>query len=65
MAGAFGLKLAGPRFYGETLIDDAFMGEGKREVTATDIRRALGLYRRACRLQGFGLAAAAAVIWRF
>ena len=27
MAGALGLKLAGPRVYGETLVDDAFMGE--------------------------------------
>src|SRR5580693_5537979 len=30
MAGAFGLKLAGPRVYGETLVADAFMGEGRR-----------------------------------
>ena len=28
MAGALGLKLAGPRVYGETLVDDAFMGDG-------------------------------------
>ena len=34
MAGALGLKLAGPRVYGETLIDDAFMGEGRREADA-------------------------------
>ncbi len=27
MAGALGLKLAGPRVYGETLVEDAFMGE--------------------------------------
>jgi adenosylcobinamide-phosphate synthase len=63
-AGALGLRLAGPRVYGETLIDDAFMGEGKREATAADIRRALGLYRLACLIQGFGLAAAATVISR-
>ena len=29
MAGALGLKLAGPRVYGETLVDDAFMGRGQ------------------------------------
>ena len=41
--GALGLKLAGPRVYGTTLVDDAFMGEGRREATAADIRRALRL----------------------
>jgi adenosylcobinamide-phosphate synthase len=65
MAGALGLKLAGPRAYGETLVDDAFMGEGRREATAGDIFRALALYRRACLIQGLGLAAAATVIGLF
>ena len=41
MAGALGLKLAGPRVYGETLVDDAFMGSGRREADAADIRRAV------------------------
>jgi len=58
MAGALGLKLAGPRFYGETLVEDAFMGEGRREAKAADIRRALGLYRRAAAIQFFSLAVA-------
>ncbi len=62
MAGALGLRLAGPRIYGETLVDDAFMGEGRGEATATDIRRALGLYRLACLIQGFVLAAAVTVL---
>jgi adenosylcobinamide-phosphate synthase len=48
MAGALGLQLAGPRVYGETLVADAFMGGGRREATATDINRALRLYRAAC-----------------
>ena len=48
MAGALGLRLAGPRVYGETLVDDAFMGDGRREATAADITRALRLYRAAC-----------------
>ena len=51
MAGALGLKLAGPRVYGETLVDDAFMGSGRREAGAADIRRALRLYRRACAIE--------------
>jgi adenosylcobinamide-phosphate synthase len=56
MAGALGLKLAGPRVYGETMIEDAFMGDGRRDATTADIRRALSLYRLACLIQGLGLA---------
>jgi adenosylcobinamide-phosphate synthase len=48
MAGALGLRLAGPRVYGEVLVDDAFMGDGNRAATAADIRRALRVYRAAC-----------------
>lgn len=44
MAGALGLALAGPRVYGGVTIDDATMGDGRREATAQDIRRALRLY---------------------
>jgi adenosylcobinamide-phosphate synthase len=64
MAGALGLKLAGPRVYGRTLVDDAFMGEGRREADGADIRRALRLYRWACVIQAAPLAAAAFALWR-
>jgi adenosylcobinamide-phosphate synthase len=47
MAGALGLSLAGPRVYGGVTIDDATMGDGRRDATAADIRRALMLYRYA------------------
>jgi len=47
MAGALGLSLAGPRVYGGVPIDDATMGDGRRDATAADIRRALLLYRYA------------------
>jgi len=47
MAGALGLSLAGPRVYGGVKIDDATMGDGRRDATAADIRRALALYRYA------------------
>jgi adenosylcobinamide-phosphate synthase len=47
MAGALGLALAGPRVYGGVLVDDALMGNGRREATSADIRAALALYRRA------------------
>jgi adenosylcobinamide-phosphate synthase len=59
MAGALGLKLAGPRIYGETLVEDAFMGRGRREADAADLRRALRLYRLACVVQALALAGAA------
>ena len=61
MAGALGVKLAGPRVYGTTLVENAFIGEGPWEATAEDIRRALRLYRTACAIEAalLGLLAAA------
>jgi adenosylcobinamide-phosphate synthase len=48
MAGALGLSLAGPRVYGGVRVDDAFMGDGRRDDADTkDIDRALALYRAA------------------
>jgi adenosylcobinamide-phosphate synthase len=47
MAGALGLSLAGPRVYDGVTIDDATMGDGRRDATSADIRRALALYRYA------------------
>ncbi len=48
MAGALGIRLAGPRTYGGTVVDDGWMGSGRSDLSAADIRRALSLYRRAC-----------------
>jgi len=56
MAGALGLRLAGPRVYGETPVQDAWMGEGRPAATAADIRRALAMYRTACALQAAAIA---------
>jgi len=47
MAGALGLSLAGPRVYGGVRIEDALMGDGRREADCKDIGRALALYRTA------------------
>lgn len=47
MAGALGLRLAGPRVYGETRVEDSWMGRGRAAATAADIRDALHLYRGA------------------
>jgi adenosylcobinamide-phosphate synthase len=62
MAGALGLRLAGPRVYDGTLIPDAHMGDGRAETTAADIARALALYRTACWLQG-GLVMGLLALW--
>jgi adenosylcobinamide-phosphate synthase len=61
-AGALGLSLAGPRIYGAHRVDDAFMGDGRTDANATDIRRALSLYRRADALLIAILAAATAFV---
>jgi adenosylcobinamide-phosphate synthase len=41
MAGALGLRLAGPRRYGGALVADAWMGYGSAAAGPADIRRAL------------------------
>ncbi|MGL4288586.1 MAG: adenosylcobinamide-phosphate synthase CbiB [Phreatobacter sp.] len=61
MAGALGLRLAGPRVYGTAKVEDRWMGDGRPEATAVDIRAALRLYRRACGLL-WGLAAAGGMV---
>jgi adenosylcobinamide-phosphate synthase len=48
MAGALGLRLAGPRRYAGELVDDAWMGNGRAAATPTDIRRALRILVLAC-----------------
>ena len=48
MAGALGLRLAGPRRYAGQTVDDAWMGEGRAAATPTDIRRGLRVYVLAC-----------------
>lgn len=44
MAAVLELRLAGPRQYGETLIQDPWMGEGRAEACASDIARALRVF---------------------
>ncbi len=51
MAGALGLRIAGPRVYGDVRVDGAWMGDGRAEATPADLDRALALYRTACALQ--------------
>jgi len=64
MAGALGLAIAGPRFYGGVEVQDATMGEGgRREATAADIRAALRLYWAADGLMIGLLALLSALVW--
>lgn len=66
MAGALGFKLNGPRYYGGELRDDHWTGDGRANLNATDIRRALRLYRIACIMQFAVLAilgTGAALLW--
>lgn len=64
MAGALGFRLAGPRVYGDQSVDDAYMGDGRAELDAGDIRRALRLYQAACIIQGCVLALLSLLVLR-
>lgn len=55
MAGALGLRLAGPRYYDGVLVDDAWMGNAEVTAAPADIRRALRLYCRACTILAAGV----------
>jgi adenosylcobinamide-phosphate synthase len=59
MAGALGLRLAGPRVYGEIMVQDGWMGDGRAEATVADLRRALAIVRAACAVQMAVMAALA------
>jgi len=48
MAGALGLRLAGPIAYDGIISDKLWIGEGDRPARTEDIRRGLGIYALAC-----------------
>ena len=58
-AGALGLKLGGPRLYGEDDAREPWLGEGRADATAADIDRMLRLYAAACLLNAGVVAALA------
>ena len=65
MAGALGLRFAGPRVYDGAVIEDHWIGDGRETASARDIRLALRQYRVACAIQFVsvaGLAAAMALL---
>ncbi|MCU9849414.1 adenosylcobinamide-phosphate synthase CbiB [Defluviimonas sp. WL0024] len=55
MAGALGIRLSGPRVYADRVADEPWVNAGGADPGATDIGRALGLYR-------FAMLALAAVV---
>ncbi|UMM08202.1 adenosylcobinamide-phosphate synthase CbiB [Gluconobacter frateurii] len=63
MAGALGLRLAGPRVYAGVRVEDHWMGNGRSEATPDDLAKALRLYRRACILQGVVLVGLTSLLW--
>jgi adenosylcobinamide-phosphate synthase len=65
MAGALGVRLAGPRAYEGTMRDYHWIGDGREAACAQDIRAALRQYRVACAIQlacVAGLVAATALL---
>ncbi|MBR0560423.1 adenosylcobinamide-phosphate synthase CbiB [Neokomagataea anthophila] len=55
MAGALGLRLAGPRIYSGERVEDDWMGNGRSNATLQDLSAALKLYNRACLCQALVL----------
>ena len=48
MAGVLGLRLAGPIAYDGVDVAKPYIGDGRADCTAVEIRAALAVYRRAC-----------------
>ena len=62
MAGALGFAIAGPRRYGGRTVEDAWMGDGRRDLGAEDLRVALRHYAVATALLAALLAAGWAAV---
>jgi len=62
MAGALGVRLSGPRRYGDRVSAEPWVNEGARDPTAADVSAALGVYRRA--IVALWAAAALLAVWR-
>jgi adenosylcobinamide-phosphate synthase len=63
MAGALGVRLMGPRSYDGEVVDETWIGDGRTDAKAIDIRTALRLYRSACGVQLAVLAILVALSW--
>ena len=56
MAGALGIRLSGPRQYGDRVAEEPWVNAGAPDPGAGDLERALSLYRRAMVLLALALA---------
>lgn len=63
MAGALGLRLAGPMAYDGVAVAKDWIGQGRTGADARDLARALRLYRRACALL-IAVALGAGLVWK-
>ncbi len=64
-AGALGFRLGGPRAYDGEVHDLLAFGDGRAELTALDILKALELYWMAMNLLLAGTVALGLILWRF
>ncbi len=64
MAGALGLRLAGPRVYAGHRVADPWLGDGRVDAGPAELRRALALYFRACLIEAAALSLLAAMALR-
>jgi adenosylcobinamide-phosphate synthase len=64
-AGALALRLGGPRSYGGELHDLPAFGDGRAELSAADVLKALELYWMAMNLLLAGVLGLALLLWRF
>ena len=55
MAGALGVRLSGPRVYGDRISDEPWLNEGAPDPAPEALERGLAVYRRAVALCGAGL----------
>ena len=56
MAGALGVRLSGPRVYGDRVSDEPWINHAARDPEAADLSKGLALYRRAMLVLGVMLA---------
>ena len=63
LAGALDFALAGPRVYPGEAVDDPWMGDGRANLTAQDIRAGLRLYIAACAMTALVIAGLWLVAW--
>jgi cobalamin biosynthesis protein CobD/CbiB len=61
MAGALGIRLSGPRIYGDRVADEPWLNAGAADPAPYDLKRGLALYARAMVLCGAGLIALALI----